>query len=88
MFRLVSWILTKNYKALAKGLKGNISGFINLMMELKKCCNHAFLVRPPETEDATRDRFEVLFVLTSLLSLPLCLKSFKALFFVNWEILC
>lgn len=55
------WILTKNYKALTKGLKGNISGFINLMMELKKCCNHAFLVRPPESEDTPNmDRFELL----------------------------
>ncbi|XP_077514180.1 chromodomain-helicase-DNA-binding protein 1 isoform X3 [Amblyomma americanum] len=42
------WILTKNYKALTKGLKGSQSGFINIMMELKKCCNHAMLIRPPE----------------------------------------
>lgn len=42
------WILTKNYKALTKGLKGSQSGFINIMMELKKCCNHALLIRPPE----------------------------------------
>lgn len=40
------WILTKNYRALAKGLKGSLSGFANIMMELKKCCNHASLVRP------------------------------------------
>ncbi|GFU37045.1 chromodomain-helicase-DNA-binding protein 1 [Nephila pilipes] len=39
------WILTKNYKALSKGLKGNIGSFCNIMMELKKCCNHAMLVR-------------------------------------------
>ncbi|KAI8499320.1 transcriptional regulator, partial [Branchiostoma belcheri] len=42
------WILTKNYKALTKGMKGNTSSFLNIMMELKKCCNHSFLVRPPE----------------------------------------
>lgn len=42
------WILTKNYKALAKGLKGNLSGFVNIMMELKKCCNHATLIRPTD----------------------------------------
>ncbi|XP_064609561.1 LOW QUALITY PROTEIN: chromodomain-helicase-DNA-binding protein 1-like [Liolophura sinensis] len=42
------WILTKNYKALSKGVKGSISGFINIVMELKKCCNHASLVRPPD----------------------------------------
>lgn len=40
------WILTKNYRALAKGLKGSLSGFANIMMELKKCCNHATLIRP------------------------------------------
>src|SRR6218665_130794 len=39
-----------------------MSGFINLMMELKKCCNHAFLVRPPETEDTIMDRFEVMMI--------------------------
>ncbi|XP_055954070.1 chromodomain-helicase-DNA-binding protein 1-like isoform X2 [Argiope bruennichi] len=39
------WILTKNYKALSKGLKGNIGSFCNIIMELKKCCNHAMLVR-------------------------------------------
>lgn len=40
------WILTKNYRALTKGLKGSLSGFANIMMELKKCCNHATLIRP------------------------------------------
>lgn len=40
------WILTKNYQALTKGLKGSLSGFANIMMELKKCCNHATLIRP------------------------------------------
>ncbi|XP_041371367.1 chromodomain-helicase-DNA-binding protein 1-like isoform X2 [Gigantopelta aegis] len=44
------WILTKNYKALSKGLKGNVSSFVNIIMELKKCCNHAQLTRPPEEE--------------------------------------
>lgn len=39
------WILTKNYAALRKGLKGSVSSFCNIMMELKKCCNHAMLVR-------------------------------------------
>lgn len=42
------WILTKNYRALAKGLKGSLSGFVNIMMELKKCCNHASLIRPTD----------------------------------------
>ncbi|CAI4225227.1 unnamed protein product [Auanema sp. JU1783] len=39
------WILTKNYRELSKGVKGSINGFVNLVMELKKCCNHASLVR-------------------------------------------
>ncbi|XP_048736383.2 chromodomain-helicase-DNA-binding protein 1-like isoform X3 [Ostrea edulis] len=52
------WILTKNYKALSKGLKGNVSSFVNIIMELKKCCNHAQLVRPPEEE--TTDRLAAL----------------------------
>jgi chromodomain-helicase-DNA-binding protein 1 len=39
------WILTRNYQELSKGVKGSINGFINLIMELKKCCNHCSLVR-------------------------------------------
>ncbi|EYC45977.1 hypothetical protein Y032_0412g981 [Ancylostoma ceylanicum] len=39
------WILTKNYRELSKGVKGSINGFVNLVMELKKCCNHTSLVR-------------------------------------------
>uniref|UniRef100_A0A915DK52 Helicase C-terminal domain-containing protein n=1 Tax=Ditylenchus dipsaci TaxID=166011 RepID=A0A915DK52_9BILA len=38
-------ILTRNYDELSKGVKGSINGFINVMMELKKCCNHCCLVR-------------------------------------------
>ncbi len=45
------WILTKNYRALSKGVKGSIGSFINLIMELKKCCNHGFLVRQPDADD-------------------------------------
>lgn len=51
------WILTKNYKELSKGVKGSINGFVNLVMELKKCCNHASLVRAydaPEHEPASK----------------------------------
>ncbi|CAI9733833.1 chromodomain-helicase-DNA-binding protein 1-like isoform X2 [Octopus vulgaris] len=42
------WILTKNYKALSKGVKGSVSSFVNIVMELKKCCNHAQLIRIEE----------------------------------------
>uniref|UniRef100_A0A3Q1ESD3 Chromodomain helicase DNA binding protein 2 n=1 Tax=Acanthochromis polyacanthus TaxID=80966 RepID=A0A3Q1ESD3_9TELE len=46
------WILTRNYKALAKGTRGSSSGFLNIVMELKKCCNHSFLIKQPEDGDA------------------------------------
>ncbi|XP_069748418.1 chromodomain-helicase-DNA-binding protein 1 isoform X2 [Narcine bancroftii] len=45
------WILTRNYKALSKGCKGSTSGFLNIMMELKKCCNHCYLIKFPEDND-------------------------------------
>ena len=54
------WILTKNYKALSKGVKGSITGFINIAMELKKCCNHTWIVRAQdESEIQSRDRLQV-----------------------------
>ncbi|CAH2274323.1 chromodomain-helicase-DNA-binding 2 isoform X1 [Pelobates cultripes] len=42
------WILTRNYRALSKGTRGSTSGFLNIVMELKKCCNHCFLIKYPE----------------------------------------
>ncbi|KAJ6669748.1 hypothetical protein lerEdw1_000297 [Lerista edwardsae] len=45
------WILTRNYKALSKGSKGSTSGFLNIMMELKKCCNHCYLIKPPDDNE-------------------------------------
>ncbi|XP_066973477.1 chromodomain-helicase-DNA-binding protein 1 isoform X4 [Macrobrachium rosenbergii] len=42
------WILTKNYDMLKKGNRGSTSSFVNIVMELKKCCNHCFLTKPPE----------------------------------------
>ncbi|XP_059619215.1 chromodomain-helicase-DNA-binding protein 1 isoform X2 [Phlebotomus argentipes] len=44
------WILTKNFNALRKGVKGSMSTFLNIVIELKKCCNHAVLIRPLEYE--------------------------------------
>ncbi|KAG8288701.1 transcriptional regulator [Homalodisca vitripennis] len=44
------WILTKNYNALRKGNKGSPGVFVNIVMELKKCCNHASLTKPMEFE--------------------------------------
>uniref|UniRef100_A0A4W3I8J8 Chromodomain helicase DNA binding protein 2 n=1 Tax=Callorhinchus milii TaxID=7868 RepID=A0A4W3I8J8_CALMI len=45
------WILTRNYKALSRGVRGTSSSFLNIMMELKKCCNHCYLVKPPEDSE-------------------------------------
>lgn len=57
------WILTKNYSALRKGVKGSINTFINIVIELKKCCNHALLTKPEDFESraslATTDAVEV-----------------------------
>ncbi|XP_032571740.1 chromodomain-helicase-DNA-binding protein 1 isoform X1 [Drosophila sechellia] len=44
------WILTKNFDALRKGKRGSTSTFLNIVIELKKCCNHAALIRPSEFE--------------------------------------
>ncbi|XP_043280167.1 chromodomain-helicase-DNA-binding protein 1 isoform X2 [Venturia canescens] len=49
------WILTKNYNALRKGVKGSTMTFINIVIELKKCCNHAFLTKPMESERKDSD---------------------------------
>lgn len=46
------WILTKNFNALRKGSKGSVSSFQNIVMELKKCCNHAMLIRQAEYEQS------------------------------------
>ncbi|XP_049876715.1 chromodomain-helicase-DNA-binding protein 1 isoform X2 [Pectinophora gossypiella] len=58
------WILTKNYSALRKGVKGSINTFINIVIELKKCCNHALLTKPEDFESraslATNDAVEKL----------------------------
>lgn len=47
---LYKCILTKNYTQLSKELKCNVSGFLNVMMELKKCCNHTCLITHQEFE--------------------------------------
>lgn len=44
------WILTKNFNALRKGVKGSVSTFLNIVIELKKCCNHALLTKPSDEE--------------------------------------
>ena len=51
------WILTKNFNELTKGKNGSKSSFTNIMIELKKCANHAWLIKNPE-EDEIADRAE------------------------------
>lgn len=54
-------IITRNYQELSKGVKGSIAGFINIVMELKKCCNHCSLVRPEDSfEDEAQARLQVI----------------------------
>lgn len=56
------WILTKNYNALRKGVKGSTNTFLNIVIELKKCCNHSFLTKPAEAEPETynQDKLQTL----------------------------
>lgn len=52
------FILTKNYDALTKGNKGSTVSFVNVVVELKKCCNHGYLTKPPDEtlqDNQTRD---------------------------------
>jgi chromodomain-helicase-DNA-binding protein 1 len=44
------WILTKNFEALLKGRKGSTSTFLNIVIELKKCCNHSSLIKSSDEE--------------------------------------
>eukprot|EP00741_Cyanophora_paradoxa_P006100 tig00000983_g5915.t1 len=41
-------ILNKNWKELFKGARNQHGCLINIIVELKKCCNHPYLVAPPE----------------------------------------
>lgn len=46
------YILTRNYGALMKGTKGSTISLANIVVELKKCCNHAYLTKPPDDKEA------------------------------------
>lgn len=37
------WILERNFHNLNKGVRGNQVSLLNIVVELKKCCNHPFL---------------------------------------------
>lgn len=54
------WILTKNFDALLKGRKGSTSSFLNIVIELKKCCNHAALIKPADEERPPMSQDEAL----------------------------
>ncbi|KAJ9542713.1 hypothetical protein OSB04_029219 [Centaurea solstitialis] len=42
-FRYYKWILERNFHDLNKGVRGNQVSLLNIVVELKKCCNHPFL---------------------------------------------
>lgn len=49
-------ILEKNFSFLSKGAnQHNMPNLINTMMELRKCCNHPYLItgEPPQREDVS-----------------------------------
>merc|ERR1712147_196972 len=50
------YILTRNYGALTKELKGSTVSFVNIVMELKKTCNHGYLVKPPDDREVGTTR--------------------------------
>jgi len=50
--QLYKYILTRNYGALMKGMKGSTVSLCNIVVELKKCCNHAYLTKPPDDQEA------------------------------------
>merc|ERR1719234_1801075 len=41
-----------------KGMKGSTVSFANIVVELKKCCNHAYLTKPPDDKEAGTTREE------------------------------
>lgn len=47
-------ILARNYDGLMKVTHGHKASFVNIVMELKKCCNHAHLIAPPLEKDLLR----------------------------------
>ncbi|CAN8257999.1 unnamed protein product [Cochlearia groenlandica] len=41
--RYYRWILERNFDDLNRGVRGNQVSLLNIVVELKKCCNHPFL---------------------------------------------
>ncbi|XP_026833395.1 chromodomain-helicase-DNA-binding protein 3 [Drosophila erecta] len=50
--KFYKFILTKNFKALKQKGGGGVCSLLNIMMELRKCCNHPYLF-PSAAEDAS-----------------------------------
>ncbi|VDO87466.1 unnamed protein product [Schistosoma curassoni] len=51
-------IMERNFSFLCKGSSTNAPNLMNIMMELRKCCNHPFLIKG--AEDAILSEFQVL----------------------------
>lgn len=62
--QMSQWIMARNYAALNKGTKGNQSTLHNIVVELKKCCNHPYLVDDSELVSA-KNRDAILNLLIS-----------------------
>ena len=45
------WIIKKNHQKLNKGVKGEKATLLNIVMELKKCCNHPYLFESAENRN-------------------------------------
>lgn len=46
------WILAHNLRELNKGAKGNKTTLLNIVVDLKKCCNHVYLFEGAEDHNA------------------------------------
>lgn len=55
-------ILTRNCKFLRKGNKGSSTLFLSIMTELKKCCNHALLIKPQKNVNIAEEKLQVVII--------------------------
>lgn len=67
-------ILEKNFSFLAKGAgQANVPNLLNTMMELRKCCNHPYLIKGTTTQNHTAVKTNSPSIGKVLRSLPLSL---------------
>ena len=52
------WIIARNYRDLNKGVKGKKASLANIIVELKKCVNHPYLIKPPGQDASTDEERE------------------------------